>query len=227
MGIEDGVLKRWSHAVGIVSLLMGGAVGCGISEDGDGKGDPVEVGEGSYAVTGAPAPVASGVAMKPRVLPVKRPGAAQARSLPDEIIVKFKEGTHVRLRSGALQFDAGALAGNEPALLARHGLAAARIAGDVKAASALLAQFAVERHFARPEADLDREKALGESKLAEELADLNLYFHARVDPQQQVALIDQLNALDSVEVAYAPPKPEDAWVDAAPATSSFTGTRRT
>jgi hypothetical protein len=225
MGIEDGVLNRRSYVVGIVGLLMGGVVGCGLSDDADTTGGDPGVGESSYALAGAPLPTpgAGGVAMKPRGLPTKRPGAAQARSLQDEIVVKFKEGTHVRLRAGALQFDPGTLAGNEPALLARHGLAAAKIAGDVKAANALLASVAVERHFARPEADLDREKALGESNLAEELADLNLYFHARVDPNQQVALIDQLDALDSVEVAYAPPKPEDAWADAPPATSSFTG----
>jgi hypothetical protein len=165
-------------------------------------------------------------AMKQRALPTKPRGTVQSPHLLDnEIIVKFKEGTHVRLRAGALRVDPGAMTGNEKALLTRHGLPLARIAGDVSAANALLASVAIDRHFDRPEADLEQEQALGEANVAEELADLNLYFTAVVDPKAQVALIDQLNALDSVEIAYAPPKPEDAWADVPPATGTYTGSQ--
>src|SRR5947209_886908 len=62
-------------------------------------------------------------ALKPRAAPAKPLAAVQSTFLhDDEIIVKFKEGTHVRLRSGALKFDAAALAPTEHKLLARHGL---------------------------------------------------------------------------------------------------------
>ncbi|TMQ14101.1 MAG: hypothetical protein E6J91_16455 [Deltaproteobacteria bacterium] len=199
------------------------ALGCGLEslESSDSSSS-----SSSSALSAAPAPVAGGVALKPRAPAAKPTGAVPSQGRYDnEIVVKFKEGTHVRLRSGGLRFDAGALAGNEPALLARHGLATGKVAGDVGAANALLAPLAIARHFDRPEADLDREKALGEAAIAEELADLNLYFRVRVDPRAQAALIAQLNALDSVEIAYAPPIPQDAWADAPPATASFTASQ--
>jgi serine protease len=207
--------RKWLAAVCLMPVL-----GCGVDAL-DSSDSPS--GSSSSALSAAAAPVAGGAALKPRALPAKRAAAAPSQQLYDaEIIVKFKEGTHVRLRSGALKFDAGALVGNEPALLARHGLAAGKVAGDVGAANALLAPLAIARHFDRPEADLDRDKALGEAAIREELADLNLYFRARVDPTAQAALIAQLNALDSVEIAYAPPIPEDAWADIAPVTPSYT-----
>jgi hypothetical protein len=198
---------KWVAAVWMTSLW-----GCAVDLD--------DSAETSTAALSAP-PVTG--AMKPRALTSKPARAVQSHGLiADQIIVKFKEGTHVRLRAGGLRFDPGALVGNEQSLLARNGLAAAKVASDVNAASALLGQAGLERHFDRPEADLEREKALGESNVQQELADLNLYFTAHVDPKAQTSLIDQLNALDSVELAYAPAIPQDAWADVAPATPVFT-----
>lgn len=223
--------RKWLVAVCLVPAL-----GCGVEALDSSDPSPASTSStsptsptsstSSSALSAAPAPVAGGVTRKPRAVIAKPIGATPSAGRYDnEIIVKFKEGTHVRLRAGALRFDPGALAGNEPALLARHGLATAKVATDVGAASALLAPLAIERHFDRPEADLDRDKALGEAALAEELADLNLYFRVRVDPKAQAALIARLNALDSVEIAYAPPIPQDAWADVAPATPSFTASQ--
>ena len=191
----------------------------------DDTGDLADSSSASTLSSSAASAAASG-AMKQRVLPTKPRSTAQSPHLiNDQIIVKFKEGTHVRLRAGALRVDPGALTGSERALLTRHALPLAKVASDVSAANALLASVAIERHFDRPEADLESEKALGEANVVEELADLNLYFTAAVAPKAQAALIDQLNALDSVEIAYAPPKPEDAWADAPPATGVYTGSQ--
>jgi serine protease len=163
-------------------------------------------------------------AMKPRALAAKPTRAVKSpHFLDDEVIVKFKEGTRVRLRGGGLSFDPRALSGNEPALLARNALSHVAVTRDVQAANALLSSAAVDRYFDRAEADLERDKRLGEANVAEELADLNLYFQIKVDPRAQLALIDQLNALDSVEIAYASPIPQDAAVDLAPASPLFTG----
>jgi len=199
---------KWVAAVWMTSLL-----GCAADID-----DSAETSSSALS-----APPASNGGMKQRALPRKPARAVQSRGLiPDQIIVKFKEGTRVRLRSGALRFDPGALVGNEQAILARNGLAAAKVASDVAAANALLGQAALDRHFDRPEPDLEREKALGEANTQQELADLNLYYTAHVDSRAQSALIDQLNALDSVELAYAPAIPQDAWADVPPATPVFT-----
>jgi serine protease len=202
---------KWVAAVWMTSSLLG----CAADLD-----DSAETSSQALSVP----PAAGG--MKPRAVPSKaaKPVASQGL-LTDQIIVKFKEGTRVRLRSGALRFDQSSLTGREPALLARNGLAAAKVATDVSAANALLAQTSLDRHFDRPEVDLERDKALGEANTQEELADLNLYFTATVDPKDQSALIAQLNALDSVELAYAPPLPQDAWADVAPATPVFTASQ--
>src|SRR5690606_12457465 len=68
--------------------------------------------------------------------------------------------------------------------------------------------------------ELKREQTLGEANLGEELAALNLYFHVRIDPGAQAALLDRVNAPDRVAPAYAPPKPADARADLRPATPS-------
>jgi len=83
----------------------------------------------------------------------------------------------------------------------------------------------VRRLFARTEAELDAEKREGESRIGEELADLNLYhniFIADANPRDTEALIDQLNAMDSVEIAYAQPIAEPAQADIAPTTPDLT-----
>ncbi|HSK02324.1 MAG TPA: hypothetical protein VK932_13825, partial [Kofleriaceae bacterium] len=105
----------------------------------DEPGDPA----GSSARSSGSSPAAA-VALKPRVLPAKPAVTLRSAHLQDdEIIVKFKEGTRVRLRAGALRFEPGSVTARERALLARHGLASDRVARDVSAASALLAPAAI------------------------------------------------------------------------------------
>src|SRR4051794_25977333 len=105
---------KWITAVCMMSFL-----GCaGASEENNDQADiekavPNRQDIAVAPTSAAPAPVVGTGAMKPRVLPKKLVGAAQSPYLlDDEVIVKLKEGTHVRLRAGALRFDAGALVGN-------------------------------------------------------------------------------------------------------------------
>jgi hypothetical protein len=209
-------------AAAAAALLSSLAGGCIDSVEPEAPSSSSSTSSSKSALSGAQ------TALQPRALPAKPAAAAQSSYLhDDEIIVKLKEGTRVRLRAGALAFDPASLTAADRTRLARLGLAEAQVAADVAAVNAILGAGAppIERHFDRPEATLEREQAAGEASAGRELADLNLYFAAPVSAAAQTALLDQLNALDSIELAYAPPRPEDAWADAPPATSSYAGSQ--
>lgn len=86
-------------------------------------------------------------------------------------------------------------------------------------------QLKIKRLFTRPEQDLDRDKAEGEKNSKQELADLNLYFTFElpktVATETAEQLINSLNALEIVELAYPEPIPVPAGADVPPVTPSF------
>ncbi len=102
------------------------------------------------------------------------------------VIVKFREGSGVRLQGSALTAPV-----------------------DLAGVHAVLATFpgiTVERLFDRPVADLAREKARVEARTRRQLADLNLYFRLVVPEGTDVAaLVAELNKLEVVEGAYSEP----------------------
>jgi hypothetical protein len=104
--------------------------------------------------------------------------------------LKLAEGTAIRLRDGAfatLRVDD--LSGLVQALEARPGTV-------------------IERLFSRPEDELEREKRRVEAKSLREQADKNLWYRLRVPAGTDLArLIDELNALKVVEIAYPEPLP--------------------
>jgi len=134
--------------------------------------------------------------------------------IPNLIVVKFVEGSGVRLRQGRLtSFEAADLSGlDEVAAIAPQGK--------------------WHRLFTRPEVDLARDKERGEARTGWQLADLNLYFRFELPPDtpDPAAVIDSLNALDIVEIAYPEPIPQEAQVledpgpvgDIPPTTPNFT-----
>jgi hypothetical protein len=66
----------------------------------------------------------------------------------------------------------------------------------------------VQRLFTRPEAVLDQEKATIEAQARRQQADFNLYYRLVLPPGTRTeALLDDLNALPIVELAYAEPLP--------------------
>ena len=144
------------------------------------------------------------------------------------IVVKFQEGSHVRHRMGKLVAEAHKRSAEEKEKLHKAKLDDATIAKQLETVHELLQKHPkhqLEKLFARDEADLDLEKAEADKNSEEEVADLNLYFHVLLDastPEASAALIDQLNALDIVEIAYPQPTAEPASADLWPTTSSLT-----
>jgi hypothetical protein len=170
----------------------------------------------------APAVEAASKPLVPRAAAVKQSG----RELPadtrvERLVVKFHEGSRVRLRGNRLAVLATERGPAERALLSARGLSESRLAEDVRAASGLLERApragALARLFQEDEAVLESRKAAGEEQRGQQLADLNLYFEVPLLPgttSEGVAdLVAALNALDGVEVAYAQPPAEPAMVN--------------
>ncbi len=135
-----------------------------------------------------------------------------ARSRSEQVVLKFREGTGIRLRGGALTFDAASLNRSQRALLRRAGLSVAQVAADVSAIRRILERYpgtVVERLVVDlPETILGQQKSRGEGLSGNELADLDLYFNllrAGATAASASALINELNAVGSVEIAYAQP----------------------
>ncbi|WP_241759419.1 S8 family peptidase [Pyxidicoccus parkwayensis] len=139
----------------------------------------------------------------------------------DRLIVKFHEGTRVRLRGGRMVALTQERSQDERTLLAQRGLSDTRLESDVASVLALTERAprisGVDRLFKEDESLLSERKRTGEARGGQQLADLNLYFEVPLLPGTRAAnvaaLVERLNALDSVEVAYAEPRPEPAMVD--------------
>jgi serine protease len=144
----------------------------------------------------------------------------------NHIVVKFQEGTQTRLRNGLLvalersqreneRLDA---LGLEPVYV-EHDLAT--VQELVRAAPGVTR---LRRLFTPGEQVLAEIRRLGEARSGRELADLDLYYRIDFQPGADVgALVDALNALPSVELAYLPARGKPAASDIPPTTPSFTG----
>ncbi len=170
-----------------------------------------------------------------KLLPRQPVDKAKVAPLPpdaqvESIVVKFQEGSRVRLRGQGLV----ALERNkrEAERLSGLKLTAEQVQADLHAVEALVASHrvargrALERLFNVSETDLEARRASGEARSGQELADLDLYYQLRVPAgttQAEVkSLLVSLNALASVEIAYAKP-PAAPAVDIPPATPNFEG----
>ncbi len=157
-------------------------------------------GMASSAGAGTQTPPGPSQALEPRIDTAKAALASQPVDPSNRsVIVKFREGTGVRLNGGSLTSST-----------------------DVSGVTAVLAKYpgtTVARLFRRPAADLAQEKARVESRTRRQQADLNLYFRLVAPEGADVAaLIADLNALPVVEAAYSEPK-----AVAPPVTPDFTG----
>jgi serine protease len=167
-----------------------------------------------------------------RTLAPRRPANKQAARLPldavvETVIIKFHEGTHVRLRGQhltALERDA-----RENAKLASLGLTPSQVETDLRAVHTLLAANklvrSLDRLYTISEDELAAWRASGEERSERELADLDLYYAAEVPARTTQAevnlLIDVLNTIPSIEVAYATAPPELAAADIPPTTPNY------
>jgi hypothetical protein len=159
--------------------------------------------------------------LKERVPASKVQAPLPADAVVDRLVLKFHEGTRVRLRGGRLAVLEKERGADERALLERRGLTDAKLAADVAAARALVERVprtaGLGRLFQEDEATLAERKRTGEERGGQQLADLNLYFEVPLlpgtTPEEVAEVVARLNALDSVEVAYAEPRPEPAMVN--------------
>ncbi len=166
------------------------------------------------------------VPLKPRLVFPKQ--AKQVITNPEDarlLVLKFAEGTRVRVRDGGLKALLDEVTSNDEALLKRAQITKEKIPQDLAAIGLLLESYNTpfERLFTRDEIKLDNEKREGELNSGEELADLNLYYY--LFPPGDVAtseyMLASLNNFSIVETAYACPPVEPAQIDIAPATPNF------
>jgi serine protease len=128
----------------------------------------------------------------PRVVP---PKPLQSKVLPGysrtRVVVKFSEGSGVRLQGAHLMSDSDVDVSEVNALLRRHpGLT-------------------IRSLFTRTPAALGRDRAAAQRASRREHADLSLYFRLMLPPTSNVeTVIDELNALSIVELASAEPLPQ-------------------
>lgn len=163
--------------------------------------------------------------LRQRLVPAKPQRTAVDADHHDtrEVIVKFHEGTHIRLRSGRLVFDHAALTDEDQRLMRRNDLTESVVLADVDRANELLlgrADGKLARLFGRPEEALDAERTEYQPTVDEELADLNLYYMLVLDDPNVPRVretIDALNALRSVELSY--PEPLSSSPDIPPTTT--------
>jgi len=145
---------------------------------------------------------------------------------PAHLVVKFHEGTRVRLRDGVL--IALEREDRDRSDLAARGLTEARVDEDVAEAQRLILieprVRGIGRVFQQGEDLLAEHRRRGEERSGRELADLNLYYRLSLLPRttadQVKELLAALNALLSVEIAYAQPPPKPP-ADIPPPTPSF------
>ncbi|MBM3133867.1 MAG: hypothetical protein FJZ89_00955, partial [Chloroflexi bacterium] len=132
-------------------------------------------------------------------------GVAGAGTSSEHVVLKFAEGTAVRLREGQL-VSLGA--------------------ADLRDLAAVLAQHPgtqVARLFRRSEQELAAQRRQAEFRSGQRLVDLNLYYRLTVSPgDDSAALANDLNALPIVEIAY--PEPLPAPAPGAAAVSALAGT---
>ncbi len=171
----------------------------------------------------APAAHASGVkVLEPRLSTVKPTSPELEPETPvQRLVVKFHEGTHVRLRRGLLRVLTHERGQSEHALLARHGLSDKKLQVDLAAAHQVLQRVPslgpVGRLFREDELTLAERKRTAEERSRKQMADLDLYFEVPLRPGTLAGdvngLVMQLNALNSVEIAYAEPVYEPSPMD--------------
>ncbi|MBN8232132.1 S8 family serine peptidase [Corallococcus macrosporus] len=160
-------------------------------------------------------------ALKERAPASKLQSALVGDVVVERLVVKFHEGTRVRLRGGRFVVLAEERESVERARMVRRGLTDVRLGADLTAALAVLERVprigAPGRLFTDAESVLNERKRTGEERGGQQLADLNLYFEVPLLPGTSAGsvaqLVKELNAMDSIEVAYAEPRPVPAMVD--------------
>ncbi|PKK82194.1 MAG: hypothetical protein CVT49_15030 [candidate division Zixibacteria bacterium HGW-Zixibacteria-1] len=145
-----------------------------------------------------------GLSLIPRMAPVK-PAAVKISPQADlaRVIVKFREESDVRLRGNQFVSLKGQALGTTNSLLRPY------LNGQI------------DRLFSKSEEALNKDKFIYELRSGHELADLNLYYSLDISGHGEAeTIVNQLNKLEIVEMAYVEPRPEPAE-DIDPPTSDY------
>ncbi|WP_375768739.1 S8 family serine peptidase [Archangium gephyra] len=171
----------------------------------------------------APAAQATSVkVLDPRLSTVKPTSPELEPETPvQRLVVKFHEGTRVRVRGGTLRVMSAERNPAEHGRMKRRGLSENTVRVDLTSALRVIAQLPrmgpPGRLFRQDELTLAERKRLAEERSGKEQADLDLYFEVPLVPGTRAGdvneLLMQLNALESVEIAYAEAATELARFD--------------
>ncbi len=171
--------------------------------------------------------------LKVRPLPQKPARSVYYKGLlRNRVVVKFKEGAAVRVAQ-PLQRSAKPSLALVPSLMDAESqkrmqhlnLTDAVVQTDLGKVNQILARptvQAVAPLFSRPDQFLRSERAEAERQTGIELADLGNYFRLSLEPTAKGEdIVDELNALPSVEIAYLAPIPVNALADIPPTTMNY------
>lgn len=141
----------------------------------------------------------------------KAQAAEQTAGQSATVVVKFAEGSGLRVRAGTLVATGSSLSTS----------AARDIGSALASAGADLGK--ARRLHSRAEADIDRERTALQASSGEDVPDLNLYYVIPVPAGMTAeAFSARLSKLRGVESAEPAPRPAPPPVDLAPTTPSFT-----
>ncbi|HEX8819896.1 MAG TPA: S8 family peptidase [Archangium sp.] len=173
------------------------------------------------ALVVAPAAQATSIkVLEPRLSTVKPTSPElEPETSVQRLVVKFHEGTRVRLRGGMMRALAAERGVAEAGYMKRRGLSEAKLQADLSALHKLLVRVprlgSASRLFRQDELTLSEGKRLAEERSGKQMADLDLYFELPLRPGTLAGdlneLVMQLNALDSVEIAYLEATTRPAW----------------
>lgn len=139
------------------------------------------------------------------------------------LVLKFDEGTRVRLRDGFFVVEERSRDEEDVFRMDRLGLLSDEVINTVEEFNEIMlrsdAIIEVERHFERSGEELDFSRINGQNRVGRELADLNLYYTVYLNPElseeEVLIALDHFNALPAVESCYPVPIPRNASLDAA------------
>jgi hypothetical protein len=129
---------------------------------------------------------------------------------PTTLVLKFVEGSHVRMTNGTLAIDLDTMLAEDPGLLRCANLTVDAAVCKLSALDAVFAadpSVSVTRLFTQPEADLDAERAAGRQTSGEYLSDLNLFYFVQAPEAKTPALYDRMATNPVVDTVYYQPKP--------------------
>jgi hypothetical protein len=197
---DSAVIDSGGHQTDATDSTVIGTGGQRDAAGGGGPAFPLDCADAGGVDAGSPpafCPVVS-----PKGEPGKLPGPGV---IPTMLIVKFVEGSHVRLRGGSLTIDPRTMLDEDPGLLRCAGFTVDAARCELSALDAFLAadpDVTVVRALEMPEAWFEEQRASGRAMSGQFLADMNVYFRVTAPETKTPRLHDRLARSALVETVY-------------------------